>query len=116
MSQAQEKEAFERMFDWLPHMRFPAETPTNLRVSKLEKSSTRLVEVCGKSYLVWDNGGEVGVELLNSGRSDRFPMRWWSIALDSGTLAYRLCQVITGEPIDYDFRMDFDLAEIKATA
>lgn len=104
---------YEEMFDWLKHMRFEDSPPLNLTVQRIEDSEgTRFVRVHGRAYLVWDNGGEVGCELLNTQEVRFFPLDCDGIELDSGTLAHRLVCVIKDEPIDYAFRMHFDLKEI----
>lgn len=64
-----------------------------------------LVECDGVSFLVWDNGGEIGVSKVNAGEDARFfPITYFDEALDAETLAYRLRQVVLGRSIDFEHR------------
>lgn len=102
---------YEEMFNFIRHYKFLDTTPTNLTVRTLDTGS-RLIQVHGRYFLVWDNGGEVGVELLNHATMRFFPLTRFGVSLSPGTLAYRLRMVLCDEPIDYDFIEDVEVDEI----
>ena len=77
-------------------------------------SDNYLVSLCGVTYIVWDNGGEVGVEEINSGDLARFfPLTWWDTVLDAGTLYMRLISVLRDEEIDFDYRADLSVDDFR---
>lgn len=72
---------------------------------RVNSPDTPLVEGDGVAFLVWDNGGEIGVSKVNSGEIPRFfPTTHFEEALDAETLAYRLRQVVLGRLIDFEYR------------
>ena len=64
-----------------------------------------LVAYKGVFFFVWDNGGEVGVQEVNSDDSRFFPPHWHDEPLNVDTLAYRLICCLRGEEIDYALRV-----------
>lgn len=58
----------------------------------------------GKYFFVWDNGGEVGVEELNSGKIPTFTPLTTSLCPNPGplTLLVRVKTLLEGEEIDYE--------------
>ncbi len=85
--------------------------PANRRVCRYREGEA-FVHWCGVWYLVWDNGGEVGVERINSKRMPRFfPLSDGLVPLDAGTLLCRLGNVLRGERIDFAFRAEMSLAD-----
>lgn len=87
--------------------------PANWSMCALVGESSVLVTLYGVSYIVWDNGGEVGVERINSGVSRFFPLSYHGSRLDTGTLYVRLCCALLGEKIDYSYRAGLELDDVK---
>lgn len=81
--------------------------PINFSAS--DAGHAHFVEVQGVWFSIWDNGGEIGVERLNSGElprmvAARFYARGENQPNDS-TLAMWVASAITGDSVDYDQEM-----------
>jgi hypothetical protein len=56
----------------------------------------------GIRFMVWDNGGEIGVERINLDPIPRFfPLRWFGVPLGSLEILNRTITAMAGEPITY---------------
>lgn len=78
-------------------------------VGELRPRSWVVEDARGRWWSVWDNGGEAGVELVNSGEVARFaPLTWHSTTLNAATVAYRVAAMMRGEDVDWDYRLDDD--------
>ncbi len=66
-----------------------------------------MTEARSGRFLVWDNGGEIGVELINSGELARFvPTRWFGRPVGPITMLVRLKTVLRGEEVDWEENLD----------
>lgn len=66
-------------------------------------------------WTIYDNGGEFNVQRVNDDESHRsIPYTWFGLTLDGATMAWRIRKVLDVEEIDYDFRMDDMLEDLKA--
>lgn len=73
-------------------------------------------------YAMWsiaDNGGEFNVEKVNSGEIVSIPYFAFRLAVDAGTVAYRIACVVKDEPIDWsaewsDLVEDFGAAAVRS--
>jgi len=70
---------------------------------------TMLLEVYGVSFLVWDNGGELGCEKVNSGEPRFAPLTYGRFKLNEVTMAYRLAALIRDEVYSYSTRFPDEL-------
>ena len=83
----------------------------------IQNGNTAIVELKGLTYYMWDNGGEIGIEEINSRyyNNDKLakmiPLTSWGLDIDVLTLAYRCIKAFNGEPIDYDFKEKKYIAE-----
>ena len=60
-----------------------------------------------KTFSVWDNGGEFSCELINSGELPRdAPTNAFREKLNALTMACRIVDMMRGDEIDFDFRLD----------
>lgn len=69
----------------------------------VHNQQTAVVEHKNKSYFIWDNGGEMGVEEINNEPGVCVPMTCFGSPLNALTVAYRISQVLQDKEIDYDF-------------
>lgn len=61
----------------------------------------------GVHFMLWDNGGEFGVEEINSDKLAYFaPLRKWGMAVGPMTMLYRVLCCARREGIDYDLDLD----------
>ena len=83
--------------------------PTNFSARRVGDLGAFLVHVAGVYWLVIDNGGELMVERVNSGKPGRaVPLTWHELPLNEATVAYRIACVLRGRDIDYRERLDDD--------
>ena len=72
----------------------------------IDSGHTAVVDYHNKDFYIWDNGGEMGVEEINSGKSRYAPMTNFGSPLNALTMAYRINQILQGKEIDYDFKYE----------
>lgn len=66
-------------------------------------------------WVVWDNGGEIGVRKVNSREISRFvPSEWdiWTHAVNAATVAVRVAEVFGGGEIDFEWSISDEDAAI----
>ena len=94
--------------------------PVNYRVYNVNTHEA-FVTICGIYYHIWDNGGEMGVDMLNTGQLPVFvPTRpelgmspnaasvaWWIAQLVKGWAVGHQCDV----EVDFDERLSDDESE-----
>lgn len=67
---------------------------------------TVFVEYRNTIFQVWDNGGEIGVEKVNSGDLPRFaPLTYFERVCTAWTMTYRLLAILRGAEIDFGFKI-----------
>lgn len=99
---------FNRAIRYLEHFETSPrpELPRNYRAQSLQENHSFIIQTGSVWHLVWDNGGEVGVEILNSSRVPRFaPMpenEGLSPTRAAATLAERIAAILRGEDMDFD--------------
>jgi len=69
----------------------------------IENQKTAIVDYKHNAYYLWDNGGEMGVEAINSNCPVYAPMTIFSSSLNCLTVAYRIDKLLKNEEIDYNF-------------
>lgn len=75
----------------------------------IHNNQTAIVELKGLTYYMWNNGGELGIEVVNARYNDNnilpkfIPLTDYSSKLNELTMAYRCSRVFNGEPIDYSY-------------
>jgi len=96
----------ERVIKALPNFQTSPnpQNPTNFQADRLGKQKTWLVATGGVEFFVWDNGGEIGVEIINSGKIPRFA----PIIEHEGTYttAFRVAALLRGDEIDFQTTLD----------
>ncbi|NIV38010.1 MAG: hypothetical protein GWN58_53930 [Anaerolineae bacterium] len=65
-----------------------------------------IVEYGNRWYAVFDNGGEIDVDLINVEHLRPSVPTETNPRIDTDTTAYRLAQVIKQQPIDWEYRLD----------
>ena len=90
-------------------------SPANWSIRAIPGSGSRthLVSLRGAVYFVWDNGGEAGVEKINSEELPRFFPTNTAGANDAGTLYARLCALLLGEELDFGYRAGLCVADLR---
>ncbi len=78
----------------------------------IQNQKTAILQYENEWYSMWDNGGEIGVEKLNSNNPRYAPMTNFGSPLNAATMAYRITQILKDKEIDYDFK--YENAESEA--
>lgn len=91
--------------------------PANVFLYPMEGGQVAFVEVLGTTWRLSENGGEIMVRQVRPNSAATGPYRtadelaiaiptfWHNAPLNAPTIAQRIAQVISGEPIDYDERI-----------
>ena len=69
----------------------------------IHNQQTAIIDYKNTAYYIWDNGGEIGVEKINSGMSEFVPLSVFGNPLNALTVAYRIGQVLNEKSVNYDF-------------
>lgn len=72
----------------------------------VQNQQTAILQYENEWFCAWDNGGEIGVEKMNTDMVRYAPMTVFGSPLNSLTMAYRLKQIFKNKDIDYDFKYD----------
>lgn len=76
-----------------------------------------MVELCGVTWQIVNNGGELKVKRVNLDQFSReIPLETQEGTLNYATVGRMLASALTGEAIDYDFRVTEEEAAILAEA
>ena len=78
----------------------------------IDNQKTAVIAYGDNDYYIWDNGGEIGVEVINSSEQYNIPMTRYSTPLNALTVAYRIKQILDNKEIDYDFEHSDEKSEI----
>lgn len=72
----------------------------------IDDEKTAILEKQGRLFTVWDNGGEIGVERINTSYLRMIPYVSNGVAVTLETLAYRLLAAVRGEEVDWNLTID----------
>ena len=75
-------------------------------IGYLQNQQTAILQYENEWFCAWDNGGEIGVEKLNTDMVRYAPMTAFTSPLNALTMGYRLKQIFENKDIDYDFKYE----------
>ena len=95
--------------------------PANLSIYTVIGGAIAYVEVCGVTWCLSENGGEIMVEKVNERiRTDELPRAVptfnFGVPLNGATIAERICCVLCGEAIDFESTISDEDAAIMLGA